>query len=719
MTSKKKYELESRIRDGEFGTPTQFLYSAEPEFRLVYDYSAYDHIYSKFIDLKLELKSMMNKRRSVHQQPEVQLNLLTEKYKTPFEKRTFSLFTNKNPSNPDSSSESNRSKKRTVEDIDEEKPTKTKKIKKVSKKKKKVKSKKEDEPEPSSETNPSKKPKLDKLKKTKIESPSLVHLNKLVPKTPMTNRLSHRVLVNSSLKKTVKAKPLTRRAAAAIAAKTKEGHVKKLVEKIESNIQTPHTSKKIAPISSIQKTLSKIKAIRSSIDKRKSVLSMSKLSIKRKSEKQVKTFLNQIILTDSENNRISIHAKSIHDENLINDIIKKSPQLVLAKIPSNLTNNPSISANLVGKFMEKSEKRLSRELVNNTTVLSQYRPVNLKAALSASTIKATPSKPIFGSVGNLTNQNLYANKFTPSKLTRTEIDEKKKAELAAKEIKERERLNELERLKQEKLNEAKKKRDEKLKKVNELKQKQKEDQELKAKEIELRDKQRLENEKSKKLLNSTTSSNTSVLSHIKQSINASAQKKALNPVNLNNGKASVVINKENCNEFVNSFKKSLLMSQQFHKLQKQKTVTLLKSEDKNLEQTYVLNSPVKKAFDSSNYECTPLQPPKLRDEDNYDVSDIRSGDDTDDDEEPSKPIPAWAKEPLLGQKAQDQCLKGINFTRLFKSACNTEINLEMIFKSKRRKFVERSSSANWTTPPVWSTNGLSGEESFMQLRKNC
>lgn len=124
-------------------------------------------------------------------------------------------------------------------------------------------------------------------------------------------------------------------------------------------------------------------------------------------------------------------------------------------------------------------------------------------------------------------------------------------------------------------------------------------------------------------------------------------------------------------------------------------------------------------MNTSNYDCTPLQVPKLKDADNYDVSDIRSDDDTDDEEEPSKPIPAWAKEPLLVQKAQDQCLKAVNFTKMFKSSCSSEINLEHIFRHKRKKFVERSSSANWETPPVWSTNGLCGEESFMQVRKNC
>ena len=732
--NKKKYELERAIRNGEYGPSIQFFYSAEKEFRLVSDFSTYDTIMQKFESLKQELMSMMEQRRSSSPgyQPETKLNMLTEKFKTPFlDKRTYTAISK--PAEI-SSAESNKSKKRTAEEADEqqdEKQTKSKKNKKVTKKKKKTKVKQKDDTFDlkTKEDNPAKKAKVDEKKKNKYESPSLTRLNKLVPKTPMTNRLSSRVLIHSSIKKTVKSKPLTRRAAAALAAAkstAQDGHVKKMVNKIEQKIlPTPQTQRKILAPLSIQKTINKYKTIRSSIDKRKSILSVSKLAAKRKSEKQVKAFLtnlkeDKLVLTDKDNNRISINAKDSHEKNLLSDMLNKSPQLVLSKMPTCLTEAESVSADIAGKIMENSEKRLSKELMMNSSVMSQYRPVILKTAVSASTIKATPSKHLFGSVGNLTSQNLYS-KFTPSKLTRTEVDERKKAELVAKELKEKERLAELERQKQEKINEAKRKRDEKLKKVNEAKQKQKEDAEQKAKDLELKEKQRMENEKSKK---TNVNSNLSIVLQ-KQSVMCSAQKKnVLNAVNLNTTKSTVVINKDNCSEFVNSFKKSLLMSQQFQtaqKLQKQKTVTLLKSDDKNnnLEQTYVLNSPSKlKQQNQSSYECTPLQPARLKDEDNYDVSDIRSDDDTDDEDEPSKPIPSWAKEPNLSQKAQDQCLKAINFTRLFRSACQADVNLEQIFKTRRRKFIERSSSANWNTPPIWSSNGITGEESFMQLRKN-
>ena len=150
----------------------------------------------------------------------------------------------------------------------------------------------------------------------------------------------------------------------------------------------------------------------------------------------------------------------------------------------------------------------------------------------------------------------------------------------------------------------------------------------------------------------------------------------------------------------------------------------------NLETTYILNSPSSSSSSTSsktnmhqsllkasfsNYEVTPLQPLKLKNDDNYDVSELQSGDETDDDEEPSKPLPLWAKEPFISAKAQS--CKMINFTRLFKGASNYEVDLEGIFKVKRKKFTERSSSAIWETPPVWASSGLNGEESFYRVRK--
>ena len=101
---------------------------------------------------------------------------------------------------------------------------------------------------------------------------------------------------------------------------------------------------------------------------------------------------------------------------------------------------------------------------------------------------------------------------------------------------------------------------------------------------------------------------------------------------------------------------------------------------------------------------------------NYGVEDLHSGDETDDDEEPAKPIPLWAQDQNLIRQTVAQNKNFVNFTKIFRATSHAEVDLTSIFKIKRPKFTERSSSANWTTPPVWST-GINGDESFWVLHK--
>lgn len=156
------------------------------------------------------------------------------------------------------------------------------------------------------------------------------------------------------------------------------------------------------------------------------------------------------------------------------------------------------------------------------------------------------------------------------------------------------------------------------------------------------------------------------------------------------------------------------------------------SKENKLETTYVLQSPPPmhlkpitnkpdlqlKANTLQSYNVTPLQAPKLKDINNYDVSQLGSEDDTDDDEDPSKPIPEWAITANMVAKVKMQNYLMLNFTRMFRAASKSEIILEEIFKTRRKKFTERSSSANWTCPPVWDSHGITGEESFMVFRKD-
>ena len=119
---------------------------------------------------------------------------------------------------------------------------------------------------------------------------------------------------------------------------------------------------------------------------------------------------------------------------------------------------------------------------------------------------------------------------------------------------------------------------------------------------------------------------------------------------------------------------------------------------------------------SSSNSGTPFrEAQKVKVYENYSIQELESGDETDDDEQPNKPIPQWAKNPALMNKVQFQGVSMINFTKLFRASANSNIVLEDIFKIKRKNFNERSSSAFWSSPPVWNTNGLKGDESFRRM----
>ncbi len=82
----------------------------------------------------------------------------------------------------------------------------------------------------------------------------------------------------------------------------------------------------------------------------------------------------------------------------------------------------------------------------------------------------------------------------------------------------------------------------------------------------------------------------------------------------------------------------------------------------------------------------------------YDIKDLRYEDETDDEENPKKPIPNWAQDQNIFKTSTKQSIKYINFTSLFRSCCYEEINLEKVFSIKKKKFNQRSSSADWKSP---------------------
>jgi inner centromere protein len=98
---------------------------------------------------------------------------------------------------------------------------------------------------------------------------------------------------------------------------------------------------------------------------------------------------------------------------------------------------------------------------------------------------------------------------------------------------------------------------------------------------------------------------------------------------------------------------------------------------------------------------------------NYNIDDLNSGDETDDEDEPNKPVPEWAKGSLILERVIKQQKNCINFTQLFKASSQYDIQLDQIFKIPRTRFYHRSSSAIWNSPPVWRT-GLKSEDYFLE-----
>lgn len=97
------------------------------------------------------------------------------------------------------------------------------------------------------------------------------------------------------------------------------------------------------------------------------------------------------------------------------------------------------------------------------------------------------------------------------------------------------------------------------------------------------------------------------------------------------------------------------------------------------------------------------------------MSDLNS-EESDDDDDPKKPIPYWAQDSNIMNLSQQQQISCLNFTKMFKAATRTDIDLDRIFKNKKNKnYQARSSSAIWTVPPIWNTSGISGDGSFMSI----
>ena len=113
----------------------------------------------------------------------------------------------------------------------------------------------------------------------------------------------------------------------------------------------------------------------------------------------------------------------------------------------------------------------TQKTITQTTSMSSiknYTPAKPFGQTSLTNLQSSVQKPSAGLAMKASFKS-FLERNTPSKLTKTELDEKRRAELHSKDTKEKERMQELERQKNEKREEARKIRDDRLKKAAEQK----------------------------------------------------------------------------------------------------------------------------------------------------------------------------------------------------------------------------------------------------------
>jgi hypothetical protein len=463
--------------------------------------------------------------------------------------------------------------------------------------------------------------------------------------------------------------------------------------------QVSNTLKSSTAVKSSKKTL------RSSIDNRKQLTSTSRLDQKRQSIRKVNAFLNDLTTKINSNDKtsnlksskittfknhpltstqISSNVKTTIKEELSSEInIKSEPNDLIATTTTTITSISSIHSAVTRSVAKK------RELIaSNFNCQQNYRVAAATAALVNSTSKYTKTH----------------ERNTPLKSSKHELEEKRKAELLFKEKKENERLQEREthrdKLLQEKIEISKKKRDEKMKKITEQNAKRQEEahrkrEELDAKLREVEENKRKVYEEKKRILQQQQQQQN----HHPQTPMGAKQtnNNYSNKINHNIENQVVAPPSSSSNSNVSSKNYDVLSTA----FKSTKTPNPLKS---------IINT-------NSSSKAAYMAPYCHHNHnENYDINDLKSEDETDDDEEPNKPIPEWAQDQRLKRTASAQARKLINYTKMFTASSRAEIVLEDIFKIKRKNFYERSSSAIWNSPPVWRTNGLNGNESFRLMQ---
>ncbi|EFO23357.2 hypothetical protein LOAG_05126 [Loa loa] len=99
---------------------------------------------------------------------------------------------------------------------------------------------------------------------------------------------------------------------------------------------------------------------------------------------------------------------------------------------------------------------------------------------------------------------------------------------------------------------------------------------------------------------------------------------------------------------------------------------------------------------------------------NYDVDSISSNDETDDEENPRKPIPFWARGERLQNALRKQIVQPSIDPDAYFGPVRTPM-LDKIFARNRTRYNKRTSSAQWTSP---MSNPKKGTSKFFELQNN-
>eukprot|EP00092_Neocalanus_flemingeri_P076406 GFUD01094768.1.p1 GENE.GFUD01094768.1~~GFUD01094768.1.p1 ORF type:complete len:354 (+),score=123.27 GFUD01094768.1:133-1062(+) len=286
----------------------------------------------------------------------------------------------------------------------------------------------------------------------------------------------------------------------------------------------------------------------------------------------------------------------------------------------------------------------------------------------------------------------------PKGNTLDDIRQQKEMERVRKEEKEEEAKQRKDELLKKKVEDQKDKREARIKRVHEARKKQEETKDAKKNEKEQLDKleilkKREEKAKAEKRKLATVEANKrmereKLLDDQNKALEVDREKEAEE----HRLKEETLVLAEKQREAEASLAKKVIQSRLVQ--QEQLNSTYSKPGD-------VINTTIEASTGVSSYDMTParheLPPEPSKDEDNYGLDDLNSGEDTDDEDCPRKVVPKWAEGTQLRTALLKQCYMGPDLDLIF---ANVEMpDLGTMFEQQRKRFYKRTSSAVWGTPP--------------------